>query len=69
MSIIIFSSRRLVPSLYCSLPTMRNFHFCIFKLLKDLLIYNIVNSSIKNTIDFNVTEYGRIFNTDYRKNE
>ena len=44
------------------LPTMRNFHICIFKLLKDLLIYNIVNSSIQNTIDFNVTEYGSIFN-------
>ena len=41
---------------------MRNFHICISKLLKDLLIYNIVNSSIQNTFDFNVTEYGSIFN-------
>ena len=62
MTIIIYGSRRLVPSLYCFLPTMRNFHICNFKLLKDLLIYDIVNSSIQNTIDFKVTEYGSIFN-------
>ena len=28
-----------------------------YKLLKELLIYNIINSSIQNTIDFNVWEY------------
>ena len=29
----------------------------VYKLLKELLIYIIINSSIQNTIDFNVREY------------
>ena len=29
---------------------MRNFHICIFRLLKDLFIYNIENSSIQMII-------------------